>query len=500
MKKIYALLAASFCLMSAGAVNVERNAASSLRPGIEKEAVVVKAAKQSINTRADEPAWESIGTGIYREGICASLFKNCDPQELTVEIEQDKNNPTHYRIVNPYATWVNPFNNVEYDDSGTYYLYYNVEELNGKQIWYVPESTPLGLIFPEIDDDGSQGMASLMGYGDMIGGHWSRDIELVNGEILPEGSEITTEVLAKVFGDNIFGEIKNGILTYPYSTIANRKDIAGKTIVNLFLHLSAMEDGTGFPINKKNILAIAQPGASLEPYDPFADYRFVGDCKMQDNIFDNLLLDETATDEDKTPEATVKVYEEKDTPGIFHIQNAFLAGGWNNEATAAEMDFTIDLSSPNCGFISLFDTMYVEDYYGFGNVYIMSSSEYEFYYNQEDPCETIQQFIDKFPGENIYIDPSTKRIIIPAASILYYFPKATNPNYKNKIYSGFEGPDTWIQLPADYELPSAIGTIVADDVNAPVKYYNLQGMEVANPEAGQLVIVKKGAKANKVVF
>lgn len=40
---------------------------------------------------------------------------------------------------------------------------------------------------------------------------------------------------------------------------------------------------------------------------------------------------------------------------------------------------------------------------------------------------------------------------------------------------------------------------IADDVNAPVKYYNLQGVEIANPENG-LFIKKQGAKATKVVL
>lgn len=48
--------------------------------------------------------------------------------------------------------------------------------------------------------------------------------------------------------------------------------------------------------------------------------------------------------------------------------------------------------------------------------------------------------------------------------------------------------------------PSAgVEGAIADDVNAPVKYYNLQGVEIANPENG-LFIKKQGAKATKVVL
>lgn len=40
---------------------------------------------------------------------------------------------------------------------------------------------------------------------------------------------------------------------------------------------------------------------------------------------------------------------------------------------------------------------------------------------------------------------------------------------------------------------------IADDANAPVEYYNLQGVRVANPSEG-IFIVKKGSKATKQIF
>lgn len=46
---------------------------------------------------------------------------------------------------------------------------------------------------------------------------------------------------------------------------------------------------------------------------------------------------------------------------------------------------------------------------------------------------------------------------------------------------------------------AGIEDIVADD-NAPVEYFNLQGLKVNNPEAGTLVIRRQGKKVEKVVF
>ena len=40
---------------------------------------------------------------------------------------------------------------------------------------------------------------------------------------------------------------------------------------------------------------------------------------------------------------------------------------------------------------------------------------------------------------------------------------------------------------------------IADDVNAPVRYYNLQGVEVANPTDGLFIRVQ-GKKATKVII
>ena len=47
---------------------------------------------------------------------------------------------------------------------------------------------------------------------------------------------------------------------------------------------------------------------------------------------------------------------------------------------------------------------------------------------------------------------------------------------------------------------SAIDEINANDENAPVEYYNLQGMRINEPAAGQIVIRRQGSKVSKIVF
>lgn len=52
-----------------------------------------------------------------------------------------------------------------------------------------------------------------------------------------------------------------------------------------------------------------------------------------------------------------------------------------------------------------------------------------------------------------------------------------------------------------YQAPSTVGVedVVVEDANAPAEYFNLQGVRVAQPEAGNLYIVRKGTAVTKVI-
>ncbi|MDE5644113.1 MAG: hypothetical protein K2I45_00525, partial [Muribaculaceae bacterium] len=49
-------------------------------------------------------------------------------------------------------------------------------------------------------------------------------------------------------------------------------------------------------------------------------------------------------------------------------------------------------------------------------------------------------------------------------------------------------------------LGAGVDGIINDADAAAKRYFNLQGVEIANPEAGQVVIVKEGNKATKAIF
>lgn len=51
-----------------------------------------------------------------------------------------------------------------------------------------------------------------------------------------------------------------------------------------------------------------------------------------------------------------------------------------------------------------------------------------------------------------------------------------------------------------HKTQTSVASVVADADNAPAEYYNLQGIKIAAPVAGQIYIVKQGATARKVVL
>ena len=51
----------------------------------------------------DEENWEKAGTAIWNESLYSGSYNNWEPQQLTMDYEENKNMPGYIRLVNPYA-------------------------------------------------------------------------------------------------------------------------------------------------------------------------------------------------------------------------------------------------------------------------------------------------------------------------------------------------------------------------------------------------------------
>lgn len=95
------------------------------------------------------------------------------------------------------------------------------------------------------------------------------------------------------------------------------------------------------------------------------------------------------------------------------------------------------------------------------------------------------------PSKGNLITKNGDRIEFPTKSIWLYF-----PSYAQE--SVFYNTDQ--TEPGYLIITGGVGVEdITIDANAPVEYYNMQGMRVANPEKGQLVIARQGEKAVKMI-
>ena len=83
------------------------------------------------------------------------------------------------------------------------------------------------------------------------------------------------------------------------------------------------------------------------------------------------------------------------------------------------------------------------------------------------------------------------RIEFPIKSVWFYFPQYN----EQSVYFNGE------QTAPGYLIIDKLNGIddIAVDHNAPIEYFNLQGVRIANPEKGQLVITRQGSKTSKTI-
>ena len=117
--------------------------------------------------------------------------------------------------------------------------------------------------------------------------------------------------------------------------------------------------------------------------------------------------------------------------------------------------------------------------------------------------EGVKHYVDKIPVADIIseaatsgtalsvYDENTGIINVPTCRVTPLYDLATPEMWDdvNEMSSS---------ITLNFVIPSAVTDINTNP--APVRYYNLQGMEIASPKAGEPVIIKQGNKAEKVIF
>ncbi|MDE6322679.1 MAG: hypothetical protein K2L85_00995, partial [Paramuribaculum sp.] len=189
------------------------------------------------------------------------------------------------------------------------------------------------------------------------------------------------------------------------------------------------------------------------------------------------------------PEVDVTVLYNTERDGMFRIVDPY------DEVLGGTATIEIDATDPEYVLIPQQTTGLIDRTNG--ETYIMSRS-YAYAFMLASTMDK-EAFIEQQGAYNITYDKANGRIDMPANSFFARWPQASgaegaaNPY---SLYSSNNSSDSYLILPTGDN--AAIGNIAAD-TEAPVEYFNLQGMKIENPEAGQIVIRRQGSNVTKML-
>lgn len=207
------------------------------------------------------------------------------------------------------------------------------------------------------------------------------------------------------------------------------------------------------------------------------------------------------TDEDRTWSVNVQTATSNDGRKLLRVVNPYGEGApdfirqYNN--SVIEGSIVLDITNPDCVLIPA-DIMTPSgfDMEGNGMFYNYNNAGLLWYQGEQDE--------EPYTYDELIEGLGTDAIGEMKDNVIYVYNCSfgLGTACMFSINSGWMDNATGqgIEMTCKITLDKAgVGEISAEDANAPVKYYNLQGMEVANPEAGQLVIKKQGSKTVKVI-
>lgn len=192
----------------------------------------------------------------------------------------------------------------------------------------------------------------------------------------------------------------------------------------------------------------------------------------------------------------VPLYYKKNAPGTYLLDNPYGPNSIYADANkSSKPGYVIfNISNPDCVFVNPFVygcTIQLGD-----GADAFDAAIYPF--NLEGLYKEIYNasaidVIVQLGEENVsYLDQRTGEVVIKNA--LY---SETLNIYNAYAWNGYTMEGSII-LPGNY-MDSVESILGEDNSNAPVEYFNLQGARVANPEKGQIVIVRKGNQVSKMI-
>ena len=225
------------------------------------------------------------------------------------------------------------------------------------------------------------------------------------------------------------------------------------------------------------------------------EWTYAGDAQFKDAWFAGIFTVDI-------PEYDVELYRSTVTPNRYLVYDPYGPnspfGEYGINESDAEGYLIFDMvENPN---IVLFEPFVYaltmddsENYDGSDlEAYYCLNAEGDYYFNNGASLEQI---------ENMYLDAGTDYSYFEESdNTIYIYNAVFNviPAYgfTTTLYWSISDMSGYLKLPDNFD---AVESIISDNSNAPVEYYNLQGQKVNNPSNG-MYIIRQGNKTTKVMI
>lgn len=201
----------------------------------------------------------------------------------------------------------------------------------------------------------------------------------------------------------------------------------------------------------------------------------------------------------------VEVFRNKENQNVYAVKNPY-AGRWVEEKinfnTTRNGYYVFDISNPDCVLVK--SGVYSGLTLNFGDEEYPDCEDF-FFYNYEG----YMHYVLEMPVEEIVSDVEAR--MPEGDSLSDYLSNYDAESHTVNIINGIFGTDIDIIGPCNWQdvaemgakiiLPdmSGVSEIAVEDSSMPTRIYNLQGIEIRNPRAGEIVIVKRGGKTFKTI-
>lgn len=480
MKKFYTLALALGCAASSFAFNAPE--AMQLQRAGAGEFSIISGSKLEVvknmttnSTRATADFdydsiddWKARGMGEIKENMINQFF-DMAMEAKECSFEESESYPGIWRIKN----WLNA------DSEGDIYLIIDARDHNHILI----PLQPTGVQIPVTDQQGNKMtvVLGIQGVVDEFVDEFNNDFAVIFQENPGlENYNITEDI------ENKYAYIpENAVNYYCYEIDAN-----GQLADKPFSRLNAADSrGAGF--------IVFPGGKEINPWES------VGQCTFKDNLIMGMFfVEKDATDE----EADEIITSQKDLQWNQFTKQFRVADAWNHVndqyiMSAGNFIFSIDdpnmcsVPSQNTGLDFGEDTINGQK--------VTGTISFLGLYPNFQGYQTAEE-INKV-GMAIKYDPTTLTLTIPAGKkvgdgavtpVLYQWEYTDGELSKNDWWLFITPGETKIIFPKEI---NGVNNVEIDNSNAPVEYFNIQGVRVNNPQAGQLVIKRQGSNVTKMI-